>query len=60
MFGGSAVPWGGSLEQQSKLADTTILQFCKYMNIVFIGDSISGGSCFEQGGHLHSRCITCT
>ena len=39
MFGGSADPWAGSAEKQSKLANTTLLQFCKYMNTVFIGDS---------------------
>ena len=31
MFGGSADTWAGSWEKQSKLADTTILQFCEYM-----------------------------
>ena len=38
MFGGSAVPWGGCAERQSKLADLTLLQFCKYMNM-FVHDS---------------------
>ena len=31
MFGGSADPYRGSDERQSKLADTASLQFCKYM-----------------------------
>ena len=31
MFGGSADPYRGSDEKQSKLADTASLQFCKYM-----------------------------
>ena len=38
MFGGSADLWGGSAEKQSKLADTTLLQFCEYINI-FLHDS---------------------
>ena len=38
-FGGSADPLTGSDEKQSKLASTTLLQFCKYMKSVFIGDS---------------------
>ena len=33
MFGGSKDPYVGSVEKQSKLADTTSLQFCKYMNV---------------------------
>ena len=33
MFGGSADPLAGSDEKQSKLADTTLLQFCKYMSM---------------------------
>ena len=33
MFGGCADPWDRSWEKQSKLADTTLLQFCKYINI---------------------------
>ena len=32
MFGGSADPPTGSDEKLSKLADTTLLQFCKYIN----------------------------
>ena len=32
MFGGSADPLVGSWEKQSKLADTTLLQFCKYIH----------------------------
>ena len=40
MFGGSADPWAGSAEQQSKLADTTLLQFCEYINFnMFLHDS---------------------
>ena len=34
MFGGSADPATGSDEKQSTLADTTLLQFRKYMNIL--------------------------
>ena len=29
MFGGTQYPWGGSQKKQSKLADTTLLHFCK-------------------------------
>ena len=36
MFGGSADSWAGSLEKQSKLADTTSLQFCKYMSVFLL------------------------
>ena len=32
MFGGSTDPPTGSSEMQSKLAGTTLLQFCKYTN----------------------------
>ena len=38
MFGGSADSFIGSWEKQSKLADTTLLQFCKYMSM-FLHDS---------------------
>ena len=34
MFGGSEDPWAGSSEKLSKLADTTLLQFCKYINML--------------------------
>lgn len=34
MFGGSTDLWVGSEEKQSKLADTTLLQFCKCMNML--------------------------
>ena len=33
MLGGSADSWAGSDEKQSKLADTTLLQFCKHMSM---------------------------
>ena len=33
VFGGSADPWTEDDETQSKLADTTLLQFCKYLNM---------------------------
>ena len=40
MFGGSADLWGGSAEKQSKLADTTLLQFCEYIKFnMFLHDS---------------------
>ena len=39
MFGGSEDPPTGSDEKQSKLADTTLLQFCKYMSML-LHDSI--------------------
>ena len=39
MFGGSADPWTGSNEKQSKLADTTSLQFCKCMSM-FLRDRV--------------------
>ena len=32
MFGGSEDSWAGSAEEQSILADTTLLQFCKYIS----------------------------
>ena len=32
MFGGSADPLAMSVEKQPKLADTTLLQFCKYIH----------------------------
>jgi len=35
MFGGSADPLTGSDKTVSKLADTILLQFCKYMNYVY-------------------------
>ena len=38
MFGGSADSWTGSDEKQSKLANTTSLQFCKHMSM-FLHDS---------------------
>ena len=38
MFGGSADPLAVSDEKQSKLDDTTLLQFCKYINM-FLHDS---------------------
>ena len=34
IFGGSADPLTGSDEKQSKLADTTLLKFCKYTKYV--------------------------
>ena len=34
IFGGSEDPWAGSAEKQSKVADTTLLQFCKYINML--------------------------
>ena len=34
MFGGSADPPTGSDEEQAKLADTTLLQFCKYKDML--------------------------
>ena len=34
MFGGSEDPPTGSDEKQSKLADTTLLQFCKYVSML--------------------------
>ena len=33
MFGGSAEPWAGSDDQQTKLADTTLLQFSELLYI---------------------------
>ena len=34
MFGGSRDPWSGSEKKQSKLADTTLMQFCEYINML--------------------------
>ena len=34
MFGGSSNSLAGSWAKQSKLADTTLLQFCEYMNML--------------------------
>ena len=36
MFGGSADPPTGSDEKLSKLADTTLLQFCEYMSMFYM------------------------
>ena len=40
MFGGSTDPSTGSDEKQSKLADTTLLQFCKCMNMLIHNSTV--------------------
>ena len=55
---GSADPWPGSFRKQSILANTTLLQFCKYMNML-LHDSICMcvTTVFQITGHAyHYHC----
>ena len=57
MFGGSVDSWGGSEEKQSKLADTTLLQFCKYTSM-FLHDSTCIFSYRDKANDSTYMCIS--